>query len=60
MQRLENIEVELTAFVEPLAEVSDPELYAFAVGAMERETIRVLTVADLERVGETARRELLG
>ena len=40
--------------------IGDAELYGFAVGAMERETIRVLTVADLGRVAETTKRELRG
>jgi hypothetical protein len=56
--RVEGIELELTAVVEPIASVSDAELYGFGVGAMESAAIRVLTVADLGRVAETARREL--
>jgi len=56
--RVEGIELELTAIVEPLAGVEDKEQYAFGVSAMEREAIRVLTVADVGRVAETARREL--
>jgi hypothetical protein len=58
VQRVEGSELELTAVVEPLAGVSDPEQYDFGVSAMEREAIRVLTIADLGRVAETARREL--
>jgi hypothetical protein len=34
------------------------EQYGFGVQVMEREAIRVLTVADLGRIAETARREL--
>ena len=58
--RIEGVELELTAIVEPVSTVGDAELYGFAVGAMEREMIRVLTVADLGRVAETAKRELRG
>ena len=58
VQRIEGIELELTAVVEPLARISDPEQYSFGVSAMEREAIRVLTVSDLGRVAETAKREL--
>jgi hypothetical protein len=56
--RVEGIELELTAIVEPIVGVEDKEQYAFGVSAMEREAIRVLTVGDLGRVAETARREL--
>ncbi|HZL26002.1 MAG TPA: DUF3037 domain-containing protein [Acidobacteriaceae bacterium] len=58
--RVEGVALELTAIVEPVSAVGDRELYGFAVGAMEREAIRVLTVADLGRVAETAKRELRG
>jgi hypothetical protein len=58
--RSEGVALELTAIVEPLASVEDAEGYRFGVSAMEREAIRVLTVADLGRVAETARRELRG
>ena len=58
VQRVDGLELELTAVVEPLAGVSDPEQYGFGVSAMEREAIRVLTTADLGRVAETAKREL--
>lgn len=58
--RVEGAELELTAVVERVGAVSDGEQYGFGVGVMEREAIRVLTVADLGRVAETARRELLG
>ncbi len=56
--RVEGVPLELTALVEPLAKVSDPELYRFGVGLMEDAGLRVLTPADLGRVAETARREL--
>ena len=46
--------------IETIASVSDQEQYGFGVGVMEREAIRVLTVADLGRVAETAKRELRG
>jgi len=56
--RVEGVELELTAIVEPVSGVEDKEQYAFGVTAMEREMIRVLTAKDLGRVAETARREL--
>ena len=56
--RVEGVELELTAIVEPAANVADDEQYRFGVTAMEREAIRVLTAKDLGRVAETARREL--
>jgi hypothetical protein len=56
--RVEGVELELTAIVEPVAGVEDKEQYAFGVSAMEREAIRVLTAKDIGRVAETARREL--
>jgi hypothetical protein len=58
VSRVEGIELELTAVVEPIASVGDAEMYGFGVGAMESAAIRVLTTADLVRVAETARREL--
>ena len=58
VSRIEGADLELTAVVEPVASVGDEELYGFGVGAMESAAIRVLTVADLGRVAETARREL--
>ncbi len=58
VDRVEGAELELTAVVERLGSVSDVEQYRFGVGVMEREAIRVLTVADLQRVAETARRDL--
>ena len=54
----EGVELELTAVVERIASVADQELYGFGVSVMEQEAIRVLTVADLGRVADTAKREL--
>lgn len=61
--RAEKAELELTAIVEPLrdgnGEVGEGvETYRFGVETMEAQQIRVLTVSDLGRVAETARREL--
>ena len=56
--RVEGVELELTAFVEAISSVSDPEQYGFGVGVMEKAGLRVLTVADLGRVAEAARRDL--
>ncbi len=56
----EGAELELTAVVEPISTIADEDLYRFGVRAMERELVRVLTVADLGRAAETARRELRG
>jgi hypothetical protein len=64
--RVENAELELTAIVEPLrngkgevtVDEDSVEQYRFGVETMEAQQIRVLTVSDLERVAETARREL--
>ena len=56
--RVEGVPLELTAVIEPVAKVSDPELYRFGVGLMEEAGLRVLTVTDLGRVADTARREL--
>ena len=58
VRRVEQRELELTAVVEPISTVSDAEMYGFGVGLMEEAGLRVLTVADLGRVAETARREL--
>jgi hypothetical protein len=58
VSRVEGLELELTAVVETISSVADAEQYAFGVGVMESAAIRVLTVADLGRVAETARREL--
>jgi hypothetical protein len=64
--RVENAELELTAIVEPLRNghgdvvTGDDEVeqYRFGVETMQAQQIRVLTVNDLERVAETAKREL--
>ncbi|MGC9291816.1 MAG: DUF3037 domain-containing protein [Acidobacteriaceae bacterium] len=71
--RVEKAKLELTAIVEPLrsmlgkdvegaledgAAKDQMEQYRFGVETMERSQVRVLTVLDLERVAETARREL--
>lgn len=58
VRRVESVELELTAIVEPMAAVGDEDQYRFGVRAMEREAIRVMTVSDLVRIAETARREL--
>ena len=58
VQRVEGKELELTAVVEPVATVSDGDQYDFGVHVMESAGLRVLTIADLGRVAETARREL--
>jgi len=58
VQRVDGLELELTAVVEPLAGISDPEQYGFGKSVMEHEAILVLTVGDLGRVAETAKREL--
>ncbi len=60
VRRVEGAEMELTAVVETVSTVADQEQYRFGVSAMEREMIRVLTVADMGRAAETARRELRG
>ena len=55
----EGAALELTAIVPPLREDGDEqEPYRFAVGMMERESIRVMTTNDLGRIAETAAREL--
>jgi len=65
VERVEKAELELTAVIEPAARLGatdeEPErlaLYRFGVETMEESQIRVLTTSDLERVAETARREL--
>lgn len=73
VNRVENATLELTAIVEPLrgllgndseeilasgAEKDRVELYRFGVETMERNQIRVMTVADLPRIAERAREEL--
>jgi hypothetical protein len=56
--RVEGVELELTAVIEPVRSVEDAEQYGFGVSVMERERIRVLTTSDLGRAAETARYEL--
>jgi hypothetical protein len=71
--RVENAALELTAIVEPLrrllgkhseeilssgVEQDRIDQYRFGVETMERNQIRVMTVADLPRIGERAREEL--
>ena len=65
VERVEKAELELTAVIEPAARIGatdeEPErlaMYRFGVETMEEHRIRVLTTADMERVAETARREL--
>jgi hypothetical protein len=58
VSRAEGAELELTAVVETVSSVGDEEQYRFGLSVMEREAIRVMTVADLGRMAETARREL--
>jgi hypothetical protein len=63
--RVEKAELELTAVIEPAARLGatddEPErlaMYRFGVETMEEHQIRVLTTSDMERVAQTARREL--
>ncbi len=65
VERVEKAALELTAIIEPAAKLGatgdEPErlaMYRFGVETMEEHRIRVLTTTDLERVAETARREL--
>ena len=65
VERVEKAELELTAIIEPAAQVGASEgeterleMYRFGVETMEEHRIRVLTTADMERVAATARREL--
>lgn len=65
VERVEKAELELTAVIEPAARLGasdeEPErlaMYRFGVETMEEHQIRVLTTSDLNRVAETARREL--
>lgn len=64
VQRVENATLELTAIIEPAAqlnardtEAERMELYRFGIETMEEHQIRVLTTTDLSRVAATARRE---
>ena len=65
--RVEKATLELTAVIEPIADVGDGQAgerteqmdqYRFGVETMEQQAIRVMTVNDLGRMAETARREL--
>jgi hypothetical protein len=56
--KIEGAELELTAVIERVSTISEEEQYRFGVHVMEQEGIRVLTVADLARVAEAAKREL--
>ncbi|MFP5237168.1 MAG: DUF3037 domain-containing protein [Acidobacteriota bacterium] len=64
VERLEKATLELTAIVEPAAQLTTEdtperlELYRFGVETMEEHSIRVLTTTDLPRLAATARREL--
>jgi len=73
VRRVEKASLELTAIVEPLrgllgkdaeqvlsdgTEQDQVDQYRFGVDTMERNQIRVLTVADLPRIAERAREEL--
>lgn len=66
VKRVEKADLELTAIVEPLRDgngevVGDDDYvqqYRFGKETMEAQQIRVLTVNELERVAETAKREL--
>jgi hypothetical protein len=65
VERLEKAALELTAVIEPAAKIGatddEPErleMYRFGVETMEEHQIRVLTTSDMQRVADTARREL--
>jgi len=64
VERIEKASLELTAIVEPAAQLAAEdtperlELYRFGVETMEEHSIRVLTTTDLPRLAATARREL--
>lgn len=61
VSRVEGAALELTAIVEPLREIGaedEQDSYRFGLETMERAKVRVLTSTDLERVADTARREL--
>jgi len=67
VERVEKAELELTAVIEPAAKLGatddEPErlaMYRFGVETMEEHRIRVLTTSDMNRVADTARRELVG
>ena len=65
VERVEKAALELTAVIEPAAKIGatedEPErleMYRFGVETMEEHQIRVLTTSDMQRVADTARREL--
>ncbi len=63
VQRVENASLDLAAIVEPLRNVAAErgeaeDRYRFGVETMEEQGLRVLTINDLGRIAETARREL--
>jgi hypothetical protein len=69
VERIEKAQLELTAIVEPAAQLGIKagaaedqterlELYRFGIETMEEHQIRVLTTTDLPNVAATARREL--
>ena len=62
VDRVEGAKLELTAIVEPIRALGEDEdareRYGYGVGSMEEQQIRVLTVSDLARVAEAAKREL--
>lgn len=65
VERVEKASLELTAVIEPASKLGATEeepdrlaMYRFGVEAMEENQIRVLTTFDMNRVAETARREL--
>ena len=70
VRRVEQADLELTAVIQPLAQVEDARTgkmkedddrlaqYRFAVETMEAQKIRVLTTSDLPRVADAARTEL--
>lgn len=64
VRKIEAAELDLAAIVEPLKSVAGDggeaeDRYRFGVETMEEQGLRVLTVSDLSRIAETARRELL-
>jgi hypothetical protein len=65
VERVEKAGLELTAVIEPAAQIgatdAEPdrlEMYRFGVETMEEHQIRVLTTSDMDRVAQTALREL--
>jgi hypothetical protein len=61
--RVEGVELELTAVVEPIHAIGEDgsdawERYRFGVETMEQREIRVVTMKDLARAAATARQEL--